>query len=111
MADRGTSHLPCHIDICPQQAFTGRSFGPDEPRDARFDAAAGDRYFRGDGEGTGCRVCGLCRSPARTGGDPACDAVNPEPWFSPCRGDETTRSDSGCPGIILIMGEAHNRNL
>ncbi len=28
------------VDICPQQAFTGRVFCEDEPQEARFDAAA-----------------------------------------------------------------------
>ena len=48
------------VDICPQQAFTGRPFHRDEPREARFDAATCDLYFR---ETEKCRtvaVCGLC---------------------------------------------------
>ena len=48
------------IGICPVRAFTGRPFSPDEPREARFDAAACDRYFR-ELEGSGHPpVCGLC---------------------------------------------------
>ena len=52
----------CHacVDICPQDAFTGRPFNPDEPREARFDAAACDRYFREMEKEKGVAVCGLC---------------------------------------------------
>jgi epoxyqueuosine reductase QueG len=48
------------VEICPQQAFTGREFSPDEPREARFDAAACDRYFRDMEKANGVAVCGLC---------------------------------------------------
>jgi epoxyqueuosine reductase len=48
------------VDICPVHAFTGRPFSADEPREARFDAAACDRYFRELEEGGGPVVCGLC---------------------------------------------------
>jgi epoxyqueuosine reductase QueG len=48
------------VDICPQNAFTGREFNPDEPREARFDAAACDRYFREMEKEKGVAVCGLC---------------------------------------------------
>jgi len=48
------------VDICPEQAFTGREFREDEPREARFDAAAGDRYFREMEKEKGVAVCGLC---------------------------------------------------
>jgi len=48
------------VDICPVHAFTGRPFHEDEPRQARFDAAACDRYFKELGAGTGPDVCGLC---------------------------------------------------
>jgi epoxyqueuosine reductase QueG len=34
------------VDICPVHAFTGRPFREDEPREARFDVAACDRYFK-----------------------------------------------------------------
>ena len=48
------------VDICPVHAFTGRPFSPDEPREARFNAAACDQYFR-ELEGSGRpAVCGLC---------------------------------------------------
>lgn len=64
------------VDICPQQAFTGRMFEPEEPREARFDAAACDRYFAELQESGGDAVCGLClyicpygkrKAPARPG--------------------------------------------
>jgi epoxyqueuosine reductase len=48
------------VDICPVHAFTGRPFHADEPREARFDAAACDRYFRELEAGSGPVVCGLC---------------------------------------------------
>jgi epoxyqueuosine reductase len=48
------------IDICPVHAFTGRPFREDEPREARFDAAACDRYFKKIEAGSGPVVCGLC---------------------------------------------------
>jgi len=49
------------VDICPVHAFTGRPFSPDEPREARFDAAACDRYYKELGKELGVDgVCGLC---------------------------------------------------
>ncbi len=48
------------VDICPVRAFTGRAFHPDEPREARFDAAACDRYFREMEKAMGVAICGLC---------------------------------------------------
>ena len=49
------------VDICPVHAFTGRMFSPDEPREARFDAAACDRYYKQLGKELGVDgVCGLC---------------------------------------------------
>ncbi len=48
------------VDICPQNAFTGRQFHRDEPREVRFDAAACDRYFRKLEQSGGVSVCGLC---------------------------------------------------
>ncbi len=52
----------CHecVDICPVKAFTGRNFDPAEPREARYDAAACDRYFRDMERQTGTAVCGQC---------------------------------------------------
>ena len=48
------------VDICPQHAFTGRSFDRNEPRKARYDAAACDRYFKELEKTRGVAVCGLC---------------------------------------------------
>lgn len=48
------------VDICPQGAFTGRVFSPDEPRESRFDAAACDQYFREMEKEKGVAICGLC---------------------------------------------------
>ncbi len=48
------------VDICPQHAFTGRIFYKDEPRKARFDAAACDGYFREMKKKKSVAVCGLC---------------------------------------------------
>jgi epoxyqueuosine reductase QueG len=48
------------VDICPVRAFTGRPFREDEPREARFDAALCDRYFKELEAGSGPVVCGLC---------------------------------------------------
>jgi epoxyqueuosine reductase len=48
------------VDICPVRAFTGRSFLPHEPREARFDAAACDRYFKEMERKKSVAVCGLC---------------------------------------------------
>ena len=48
------------IDICPQNALTGRPFYRDESREARFDAAACDQYFREMEEKKSVSVCGLC---------------------------------------------------
>jgi epoxyqueuosine reductase QueG len=48
------------VDICPEQAFTGRSFSEDEPREARFNAAVCDEYFKEMERSRGVAVCGLC---------------------------------------------------
>lgn len=48
------------VNICPIHAFTGRPFREDEPREARFDAAACDQYFREPRAGGDPAVCGLC---------------------------------------------------
>jgi epoxyqueuosine reductase QueG len=49
------------VDICPVHAFTGKMFSPDEPREARFDAAACDRYYKQIEKEMGAAgVCGLC---------------------------------------------------
>jgi epoxyqueuosine reductase QueG len=48
------------VESCPVQAFTGRSFDPQEPREARFDAAKCQSYFDHLQERDGIAVCGLC---------------------------------------------------
>ena len=48
------------VDICPPKAVTGRSFREDEPREARYDAHACERYQDAMEESTGYRVCGMC---------------------------------------------------
>jgi epoxyqueuosine reductase len=48
------------MDICPQNAFTGKIFSEAEPREARFDAAACDGYFRETEKNKSVAVCGLC---------------------------------------------------
>lgn len=48
------------VDICPQHAFTGKPFQCNEPREARFDAASCDRYFRELEKSCSDAVCGLC---------------------------------------------------
>ena len=48
------------VDACPIGAFTGREFSPSEPREARFDAAACDRYHRELAAAGEPDVCGRC---------------------------------------------------
>lgn len=48
------------VDVCPVHAFTGRPFIAGEPREARFDAARCDRYFKELEAAGGPVVCGLC---------------------------------------------------
>jgi epoxyqueuosine reductase len=49
------------VEICPVQAFTGRPFREDEPREARYAASKCDRYFAKLREqNVGLAVCGLC---------------------------------------------------
>ena len=51
------------VDNCPVRAFTGQSFRPGEPREARFDAGKCDRYFAGmQKKNAETAVCGLCLS-------------------------------------------------
>jgi epoxyqueuosine reductase len=47
-------------DACPLTAITGRTFREDEPREARFDASACERYFRELEKDRGIAVCGMC---------------------------------------------------
>ena len=48
------------VDICPQQAFTGRPFHPGEPREARYDARKCERYLQVVGGTAGRVACGMC---------------------------------------------------
>ena len=48
------------VDACPVKAFTGRNFGEDEPREARFDARRCEKYLKGLEKSTGFGVCGMC---------------------------------------------------
>ncbi len=48
------------VTACPVQAFTGRLFDENEPREARFDAAACDLFFKDEEKRTGVAVCGMC---------------------------------------------------
>ncbi|MGA2934979.1 MAG: 4Fe-4S double cluster binding domain-containing protein [Methanomicrobiales archaeon] len=48
------------VTACPVQAFTGRVFDENEPREARFDAPACDHFFREEEKRTGIAVCGMC---------------------------------------------------
>ena len=49
------------VEACPQRAFTGRPFDPQEPREARFDAHRCEEYRAHlRDEVTGVRTCGMC---------------------------------------------------
>jgi epoxyqueuosine reductase len=48
------------VNACPVQAFTGRSFDPDEPREARYDARSCERHFQDEEKRIGVAVCGMC---------------------------------------------------
>ena len=60
MAEQCGSCQEC-VEICPVQAFTGRSFREEEPREVRYDAGKCDRYFKKMKEKDGdLAICGLC---------------------------------------------------
>jgi epoxyqueuosine reductase len=49
------------VEICPVNAFAGRAFRTDEPRELRFDASKCDGYFvRMKEQDPEVAVCGLC---------------------------------------------------
>jgi epoxyqueuosine reductase QueG len=49
------------VEACSSQAFTGRPFDPQEPREARFDAHHCEEYRNHlRDEVTGVRTCGMC---------------------------------------------------
>ncbi|HVP97058.1 4Fe-4S double cluster binding domain-containing protein [Methanoregula sp.] len=59
MAERCGTCTQC-TDACPARAVTGRVFAENEPREARLDAAACDRYFQEMEKSRGIAVCGMC---------------------------------------------------
>jgi epoxyqueuosine reductase len=48
------------VDACPVHAFTGKLFAENEPREARFDAAGCDRYFKALEKDGKTAACGMC---------------------------------------------------
>lgn len=48
------------VNICPVEAFTGRPFRENEPREARYDARKCERYHKELEKMTGLGVCGMC---------------------------------------------------
>jgi epoxyqueuosine reductase QueG len=48
------------VKICPAQAFTGRPFQENEPREARFDVHKCKDYFNQMEEQGSLAVCGMC---------------------------------------------------
>ena len=59
MEERCRDCMDC-VDICPVGAFAGRNFCENEPREARYDAHACNRYFMDLVAGGEQPVCGLC---------------------------------------------------
>lgn len=48
------------VEICPMQAFTGKNFADNEPREVRYDAGKCQKYFEQmESEGK-LAVCGMC---------------------------------------------------
>lgn len=48
------------VEVCPAQAFSGRPFRIDEPREKRYDAKKCELYFHAMKERGEIDVCGLC---------------------------------------------------
>ncbi|MFP3896693.1 MAG: 4Fe-4S double cluster binding domain-containing protein [Anaerolineales bacterium] len=48
------------VDVCPQGAFSGRPFRPEEPRAMRFDVHKCKTYFNELSEAGQVPVCGMC---------------------------------------------------
>jgi len=48
------------VKACPAQVFTGASFRPEEPREARMDALKCRTYMEERAKVLGTRFCGLC---------------------------------------------------
>lgn len=59
MDQRCGSCMEC-VNICPVQAYTGRNFVENEPREARFDAAKCNDFLNAMATRGEPRVCGLC---------------------------------------------------
>jgi epoxyqueuosine reductase len=59
LAERCGSCTEC-VEACPAQAFTGRSFCADEPREVRFDVHKCHKYQHRNREKTGAILCGMC---------------------------------------------------
>jgi len=74
-------------DICPAHAFTARPFNGDEPPEARFGAAARDRYFKEPGAGGGPLVL-----------------LQALPFCLPVRENEETASGRGRTGMNKKRG-------
>ena len=60
LSDRCDDCQRC-VETCPAQAFTGRPFDPEEPREARFDVCRCQEYrIHLRDEISGVRTCGMC---------------------------------------------------
>jgi epoxyqueuosine reductase QueG len=59
MAERCESCEAC-VEACPVQAFTGRAFRADEPREARFDVTRCRVYLGSGDEADQALACGMC---------------------------------------------------
>jgi epoxyqueuosine reductase QueG len=59
MTERCGSCREC-VDACPAQAFTGRPFRENEPREARFDVVKCYSYQRKERPYRGSILCGVC---------------------------------------------------
>jgi epoxyqueuosine reductase len=59
LTDRCSDCMEC-VEICPVQAFSGRSFSPNEARELRYRADKCDAYFRAMESKGEEKVCGMC---------------------------------------------------
>jgi epoxyqueuosine reductase len=48
------------VDVCPVEAFTGKPFHENEPREARFNARKCNEYFKAMEKSGKSRICGMC---------------------------------------------------